>query len=457
MTLSSNFQWLTTLLLDRMVFCLAAGTVFAALVALLLRFGPGRNSRTRFVVWFSALLATAALPFLAFRVPVTIGGRVEQDALTIPSVLVNYVFLAWGLIAFAGVLRVLVGLWQLRRTRLECSDLSPEFLSTEIGRHVEAFRAERSLKLLVSNRVSVPAATGFFHPAVIIPQWMLDEASEQELEHVILHEIAHLRRRDDWTNLAQKLFKAVLFFHPAVWWMDRTLAIDRELACDDEVLAQTGNPRQYAESLAHIAQKSFLRRQLELAQAALGRFLPLSARVKRILDSDGKENRTLWKPAVPMVLAIGIVSGFSLSWTPNLLKVQDEFSSRFTAADFKSPHVARNLLMPISGNQQNQARAWQADLRTGSRATGSQGSLPLHHVQHAKAMKDPQEQGVGQTRGARLLQARHSLPATDTGFVVMIATRHEVTATPTGWELKVSQVRLLIPASTFQKQFPRRS
>lgn len=456
MTFSSNFQWLTALLLDRMVFCLVEGTVFAALVALLLRVGPGRNSRTRFVVWFSALLATASLPFLVFRVPVAISGKIEQDAVTIPSVLVNYLLLAWVLIAFAGVLRVLAALWQLRRTRLECSDLNPESLSTEIARHVESFRAERSLKLLVSSRVSVPAATGFFTPAVIIPQWMLEEASPQELEHVILHELAHLRRRDDWTNLAQKLFKAVLFFHPAVWWMDRKLAIDRELACDDEVLAQTGNPRQYAESLAHIAQKSFLRRQLELAQAALGRFLPLSTRVKRILDSDGKGNRTLWKPAVPIVLAVGVVSGVSLSWTPNLVKVQDEVPTRFSAAELKSPDVARHLLRPASGDRQNQARVWQADLRTGTHG-GGQRSVPSASVLHAKAVKDQQEPGLRQTRGATLLQAKHSRQATDKGFVVLIATRHEVTATPTGWEVKVSQVRLLIPASDFQKQVPRRT
>jgi len=455
MTFSSNFHWLTSLLLDRMVFCLAEGTVFAALVAVLLRFGPGQNSRTRFVVWFSALVATAALPFLVFRMPVSISGKVEQDAVTIPSVLVNYLLLAWGLIAFAGILRVLVGLWQLRRTRIECSDLNPESLSPEIARRVESFQAERSLKLLVSNRVSVPAATGFFSPAVIIPQWMLEEASAQELEHVILHEIAHLRRRDDWTNLAQKLFKAVLFFHPAIWWMDRKLAIDRELACDDEVLAQTRNARQYAESLAHIAQKSFVRRQLELAQAALGKFLPLSARVKRILDSEGKENRTLWKPAVPVVLVVGVVSGVSLSWTPNLVKVQDEVSSRLVAADFNSSKTARPLLMPVSGDRQQQPHAWQADIRTGSRAARSQASLPINSVQHAKALKTRLEQGP--MRGTRVVEARHTLPATDKGFVVMIATRREVSATATGWEVQVSQVRLLIPASRFQKQVPKRT
>src|SRR5690348_13455385 len=120
MTFRSNFQWLTAPLLDRMACCVGQRTETAPLSAALLRVGPGKNSGTRFVVWFSALLATASLPFLVFRVPVAISGKIEQDGVTIPSVLVNYLLLAWVLIAFAGVLRVLAALWQLRRTRLEC-------------------------------------------------------------------------------------------------------------------------------------------------------------------------------------------------------------------------------------------------------------------------------------------------------------------------------------------------
>ena len=93
-----------------------------------------------------------------------------------------------------------------------------------------------------------------------------------------------LWRRDDWTNLAQKVLKALLFFLPSVWWIERRLSLDREMACDDAVLARSGTPREYAECLAHVAERSFLRRQLALAQAAVGRVRQLTARVAMILE-----------------------------------------------------------------------------------------------------------------------------------------------------------------------------
>jgi beta-lactamase regulating signal transducer with metallopeptidase domain len=71
-----------------------------------------------------------------------------------------------------------------------------------------------------------------------------------------LHELAHLRRYDDWTNLAQKLVKALFFFHPAVWWIEKQVSLEREMACDDAVLAETASPRAYAECLAHLAEKT---------------------------------------------------------------------------------------------------------------------------------------------------------------------------------------------------------
>ena len=65
----------------------------------------------------------------------------------------------------------------------------------------------------------------------------MQELSTLELNAILLHELAHLRRRDDWTNLIQKIVGALLFFHPAVWWIEKKLALEREMACDDLVLA----------------------------------------------------------------------------------------------------------------------------------------------------------------------------------------------------------------------------
>ena len=90
----------------------------------------------------------------------------------------------------------------------------------------------------------------------------MQELSAVELNAILLHELAHLRRWDDWTNLIQKIVGAVLFFHPAVWWIEKKLALEREMACDDLVLAKTASPRAYAECLVSLAEKSLLRRGL---------------------------------------------------------------------------------------------------------------------------------------------------------------------------------------------------
>jgi len=84
----------------------------------------------------------------------------------------------------------------------------------------------------------------------------LRELSPEELRVVLLHEFAHLRRWDDWTNLLQKLVRTIFFFHPAVWWIERRLSLEREMACDEAVLAETENPQAYAECLVSLQRKA---------------------------------------------------------------------------------------------------------------------------------------------------------------------------------------------------------
>ena len=149
------------------------------------------------------------------------------------------------------LIRLGFSLWHVYRLRRECREIDGASLASS----AEAALAEvlqqvprmRRVKLLVSDEVRVPTALGFFRPAVVLPAWALRDLSADELRVIVLHELAHLRRWDDWTNLAQKFVKALFFFHPAVWWIDSRLALEREeIACDDMVLEQTANARTYA-------------------------------------------------------------------------------------------------------------------------------------------------------------------------------------------------------------------
>src|SRR5262249_35762765 len=218
--------------------------------------------------------------------------------------------MGWVVFAGIGLLRVGAGLWQIRGLCRNSSTIDPQFIGPETQKLIEEFRKSRPVSVLVSSQLDVPTAVGFFRPAVILPAWLAESAllseagSAVELHHAVLHELAHLRRRDDWTNLAQKIVKALLFFHPGVWWVERKLSLDREMACDDAVLAQTVSARAYAQSLAHVAEKSFLRRKIALAQAAVDRMRQLSFRVAQILSEDKRHPRTtkVWKPALPVVV-----------------------------------------------------------------------------------------------------------------------------------------------------------
>jgi hypothetical protein len=199
----------------------------------------------------------------------------------------------------------------------------------------------------------VPAAIGFFKPAVVIPTWSLEELSPAELNAVLLHELAHLQRWDDWTNLAQKLLRAVFFFHPAVWFVESKLSLEREMACDDVVLAATSSPRAYAECLVSLAEKSFVHRGLALAQAAVSRMRQTTLRVSQILDGNRPGTTGVWKPAVGLLAAFSVVTVVSVSQAPELVAFKDkvpEISASVVHQSGVRPVAANSALRPINAS-----------------------------------------------------------------------------------------------------------
>ena len=331
MTSAINLNTVAQFSAERMLNCMVEGVAIALFAWLLLRIiglrDSGRqNSGTRFAVWFAALFAIAALPFLGAVMPASAvaSSGVSHPAFTVPGSWATYLFGTWALIAFLGVARVGVGLWHLRCVRRGCVEIDPANLDPALRVTWNEFRSARSVKICVSDQVQVPTAIGFLRPVVALPEWTVRELSAGELNTILLHELAHLRRRDDWTNLAQKLLAAVFFFHPAVWWIEGKLSLEREMACDDAVLAETANPRAYAECLVTVAEKSLMRRGLAMAQAAVSRVRQTSQRVAQILDQNRPGATRVWKPALGMVAAFAMLCGGLLSYRPELVSFQDK-------------------------------------------------------------------------------------------------------------------------------------
>jgi beta-lactamase regulating signal transducer with metallopeptidase domain len=318
-----NLHFVAQMSVERLGNCLAEGTAIALFAWLLLRLVGRRNSGTRFAVWFCALIAMAAAPLVELSSPATTL-HPSAAAVTIPREWSIYLFAAWASIAVIGLARVGYGVWHLRAIRRSCQPILLAECDPKIVRTFEDFGSDRRVELCASEDLRVPTAIGLVKPAVVIPSWALRELSVDELNAVVLHELAHLRRWDDWTNLAQKVLRAVFFFHPAVWWVESRLSLEREMACDDMVLARTENPWAYAECLVSLAEKNFLRRGIALAQAAVGRMRQTSRRVLEILDVRRPKSVSVWKPAPWVVAGFSIVCLASAAHAPRLIAFGDE-------------------------------------------------------------------------------------------------------------------------------------
>jgi beta-lactamase regulating signal transducer with metallopeptidase domain len=305
----------------RIVNCLLEGAIVAVLAWIALRLSGRQTSATRFATWFCVLVTISVL--LCIGGPVSgASARFSHAHITLPGHWALYLFSAWLAVAAVGLFRIAAGVVRLIALHRRCREISPAGLDSMLQRPLH-LRGKRKFVLCISDDVRAPTAIGLWKPTIVIPDWVLRELPAAELNAVVLHELAHLRRWDDWTNLAQKVLSALLFFHPAVWWIDSRLTLEREMACDDLVLAETANPRAYAGCLIALAERGLLRRGLALAQAAVGRMRHTSLRVLHILDGNRPRSTTPWKPASAIVTTLAVGSLVMFSRMPSLVAFED--------------------------------------------------------------------------------------------------------------------------------------
>jgi beta-lactamase regulating signal transducer with metallopeptidase domain len=268
---------------ERVLNSLPEGLLVAVCAWALLRVtGSRQNAGTRFAVWMVALLSVAVLPWLRGPHAAALStGFSAGTAFAIPVLWALAFFLLWMLAAGALLARLLAGVWQMKRMRNNCREVPLADLPPALQEPIRG--SSRRVRILFSEEARVPAATGLWKPAIILPAWALDELSAENLCAVVIHELTHLQRRDDWTNLLQKAVRAVLVFHPAIWWIESRLSMEREIACDDAVVAATGNPRAYAGCLIGLLERSCARRGWTAAQTAVAHARDAAYRIAQIL------------------------------------------------------------------------------------------------------------------------------------------------------------------------------
>jgi beta-lactamase regulating signal transducer with metallopeptidase domain len=321
----------------------AALTVAAAIIVRAAR--PG--AATRHAVWTLALLAVVCLPCLsalrsaptrAARGPFVLAGAPVAEAVapgraeaaaasaarpvrhgdavgplvpfTLPARWTLILVAVMGAVSALGALRVLAAVFALRRLASGCRPLDARRESRLAG--WSALRlSSRRVRLCVSDDVAAPLLIGLVDPVIAVPERLLSELSDVELDQVALHELAHVRRRDDWWALAEKLIAGCFFFQPAVHWIARRVEREREMACDEWVVAATGAPRPYAACLLRLGEWASAGPVSFLAPSAAPRGGQLSRRIEALVAAaDAPQPRRSRASLLAAVAALSAVTVF---------------------------------------------------------------------------------------------------------------------------------------------------
>jgi hypothetical protein len=293
------------------------GVILAIGAALCLRSIKGTTAGLRSVLWTGVFLLVVLLHFvpLFMRGSSAVVPRMPGSILHLDLHWSLAIACVWGLFSLVRGVQLIqsaIGLRRIARraTPVVHSTVFPALLRT----------GYRSAELCISVDVDRPSVIGFFTPRILLPQVLFEKLSAAELEQIVMHEMEHLRRLDDWTNLLQKLSLVLFPLNPVLLCVERRLCIERELACDDHVLSCTKARKAYATCLVSLAEHSVLRRSASLVLGAWERQSELGRRVRRILrQPEGAMGRRQMK-LVTSTLLLGMVGGaLALAREPQLV------------------------------------------------------------------------------------------------------------------------------------------
>lgn len=255
-----------------------------------------------------------------------------KSGLRIPRWAGFVVLAAWLSVALTRFLLLLCRLIEIQKLKRNSVPAATE-LTELFGRLRAGLGLARKVSLKVSAGHRSPVVLGFFHPVVLLPSAEVLPNNAAQTEPILRHELAHVARRDDWANLIQHFIQASLFFHPGVWWISRQLGLEREIACDDQVLHGGGAPKAYALILANLASQ-MKRCSPRLAPGASTNKSQLQKRISMILDTKRNTSPRLARTSAGFVTsAAALLAGLAIYSGPRLVLAQ-------TAETTPSPDTA---------------------------------------------------------------------------------------------------------------------
>jgi beta-lactamase regulating signal transducer with metallopeptidase domain len=350
---------------------LVQGAIVGIAAAVGLRFIPSSRTQARHGFIWAAYGLVAVLPV----VPRLLGATMDVPTVdlapiaggpvvTVPAAWWTTPEIAialWFVWAAVHAVRFGAGALTLREARRQCSECPGDVLA-RLAHWPHICAAGRPTRVVVSNRVRAAAVLGCGSPVIALAPGLVECLSAADLDRVLVHEWAHIQRRDDLAQLAQRLLRVLVGWHPAAWWLERQLELEREVACDELAVRVTGSAKGYAVCLATVAalprpsvrslpalaaaSSSGLRRRLERILAAPGGATTRSRRAVAVCGAAG---------FVAVGLAVGNVR-FVASATSWAARAAAEWPVSMVAASTAASASSRETTPPDASSIQDPRR-----------------------------------------------------------------------------------------------------
>ncbi len=387
------------------------GLVLAVGAGICLRLVPRTSAAVRFAIWTAVFAVLAVLPLVhayGFR---SASATVEHAAVVRVDVRWSFAIAAlWMAVSLVRGVKLAVSAVRLRRIWKRAVPVAGcEAMLAAAG--------VRGVEICTSKDVDRPSVIGFFSPRILVPEELFAELPAAELEQVVLHEAGHLRRRDDWMNLLQKVSLVLVPLNPVLMWVERRLCLERELACDEDVLRLTKAPKAYATCLTNLAEHRLGRRAAALSLGAWEKRSELARRVQSILRGGEGMGRTQSR-VVMGVVVMGLLGGAAeLARCPQLVAF-----SRSVAPDVAAAQIPSVSMQPSAGYQPVMFRErGTAGAGMNAHATLLKASMPGTPPVAPVAVKAKHRRVARAKVASRTLESRADMPRRAQGWVVLTA------------------------------------
>src|SRR4030095_2369199 len=294
---------------------IAAGVVFGT-VLLTLRKGSANSRYVASCVVLAALalapVITGVLAWQAAAVPLKASASssgnfsilaVSTEQIALPPTLLgslsDWILPLWTAGVFVFTLRLAWAAGHASSLRRRGGE-ADSAIQAMIEGLAERLGIRRKLRVLMSSVAEVPAVVGWLRPVILLPAAVVVGLTPQQLESLLVHELAHIRRYDYFVNILQMVVETLLFYHPVVWWVSSRIRYERELCCDDLAVRSCGDVVSYARALAQVERLRTAGPTLAMGSANG----PLLHRIQRLLG----RGRVEYGPS-KLMCAVGLVIG----------------------------------------------------------------------------------------------------------------------------------------------------